>query len=419
VAQRPLWFVSRQAISHLIFFSAALLPYNPFITMSAATKFGLLAVMMFGGALLGGWGDILRQRRPRPEIVIFVLLYGIALVRIHYISPSSFEESFTSFVIMGALSMLCFLASCIRVINFDPRLMRWSLLATTMAYTFWIIRNFEDLSDNLQRETYLLGNLKYDSYQTTATILGLCALSALGTINIKKPVYWANLPAAAVYLTCGYFIFQGLGRGEAVAFIVATTLYLAPRIALVVAPFSYVLLNALAFGVDTPLTERLRIMYEGDLGARDVLYGMSLTQLGQEPSLLIGGGGLNAFQDYWGLSTGEYPHNILLDALISGGLPLALVMILIYIAPPIRATFVGVRRRLSADERFSIAIMAFLVLIQLKSGSMLAAWDLFGFTCLFLAARSITVSKTSQSRALVPVRGTATLASVLRHRPSR
>lgn len=390
-----------EVIAHFLFFSSLFFSFNPFIALSGPVKFGIYGTMLIAGLVISRWEETRPMMPWGVPAIAFIMLYAIALARIHYIPSSVFEPTFTMFIFMGVITILAFVTSCMMLGKFDIKLMRRCMLVAAVPCGISIIMNFEALSDITQVGSYRLGNLNYDSYQTTATILGIASLCALAEINTKKLFTWRNAGLFVIFAVFGYYVFQGIGRGEAIAFVIAVLLFVAPRISLMVAPFSYGLTYALVYSIDSPLTNRMRILFEGDLGARDILFGLSIEQIYENPNILFAGDGLNAFQAYWNLANGEYPHNIVLDALLSGGVLLTLALLIVYLWLPIRALVAVLKRPHIAENRYAVSLMIFILIIQLKSGSLLAAWALTTFTCLFLASQRMWMPA---PRAAGPVR---------------
>ena len=116
----------------------------------------------------------------------------------------------------------------------------------------------------------------------------------------------------------------------------------------------------------------LDTLSSGEFSARIGLYLLSLETLNDNPRCLAFGCGITYFQAYNGLSSGLYPHNIILELLISFGLPFTLLAIFIF--------FVELRKNISKTQ---LALIIYLLGQMLLSGTLLSSY----FLLLFLSLR--------------------------------
>jgi len=113
------------------------------------------------------------------------------------------------------------------------------------------------------------------------------------------------------------------------------------------------------------LFQRLSGITDGDYGLRDVLAMQALTLIYESPGCLLFGCGFGYFQKFYGYEYGMYPHNILLEFVITFGLPIAIMTILLFL--------IGITR-IYKEKGFSnlITIIGFyVIMIGLKSGSLI------------------------------------------------
>lgn len=393
-------------LAHIFFFGAYFFLNNPFVAMSTTMRFSTFSLMICAGAAMSlKWG---RNAYGGKMLLAaaFVLFYSLAAIRLNYVMYDRQGGSMALDYQQAGLSLLTFLASIAMVKGFDSRKMLRVLFWSALPCGIWISIYSSELANYEARTVFQLGNLSYETYQTNSAVLALGSLSALGLIDRTK--LWAiwNGFYLSAFLFLGYFVFQGLGRGEALGFAIAAALLIAPRLTLVIAPFSYTLLTFFTLAFDTPLTARLRVVLDGDYGARDELFQKVLEMISSEPTVFLFGGGLNYFQSYWSLTSGYYPHNIFLEGLVSGGIGLFATLLACFVLP----LFNAYRRAWFGDtgpnESILFALAIFLTVIALKSGSIMTFWGLTLFTCVFvelLSRRRTRSSTTADHRARFPV----------------
>ncbi|MBZ8117581.1 hypothetical protein KUD11_02860 [Roseovarius sp. LXJ103] len=124
------------------------------------------------------------------------------------------------------------------------------------------------------------------------------------------------------------------------------------------------------FSHDFIALERLWIVFQGlSFSERDILFAEAVDLVLSDTSCLLIGCGYTYFQVHYGYEYAMYPHNIVLEALITWGVPLML------------ALFALVLRGLAHSDRTSPAFWAgvFFFLIALKSGDLFTAWYALAF----------------------------------------
>lgn len=123
-----------------------------------------------------------------------------------------------------------------------------------------------------------------------------------------------------------------------------------------------------------------------DLGHRDVLINKSIDLLIENPFCLIAGCGFGYFQKFYGYEVGLYPHNILIEYIITFGIPLTFFLVTFVI--------IGVRRYLRDQElpKAFLLIYLYLLLLGLKSGSALSSWMFMSATFYLASIGVILIS---------------------------
>ena len=154
--------------------------------------------------------------------------------------------------------------------------------------------------------------------------------------------------------------------------------------------FSIVLVTAIicfSFVVnisDILLYQRFQVIFDGDLGLRDVFLSQTADLLFNQPVCLISGCGFNFFQLYYGYEFSMYPHNIIAELLITYGMFIGLPIVVLL--------SVGIWRafRSDAGTSFVFYFCIFQIGIALKSGTLISmtAIPVILFFCSFAFVRS-------------------------------
>ena len=224
--------------------------------------------------------------------------------------------------------------------------------------------------------------------QGVSKFYGLFAvISAYLSVNTKN-FYHATLYALAMV----FFLFLsalGGARGDAVSalFLALGYFFLKGRnsLRLLFLAVIFIILLFLAARLnfdDFILISRLQNLNNG-FGAREYLFLQAADLISSQWDCLYFGCGFGYFQKYYGLSAGYYPHNFFLELIIVYGLPLSLFLAFF--------TIYGIvldKSESSVKNTLFYLITLLFLLIQLKSGTLLAAWWLIA-SISFLAAKSL------------------------------
>jgi hypothetical protein len=368
----------------LLFFGSLVLLYNPFFRLQPEIKFPAFVGMQLVALIVAVRQRALRGTRPSAWVIIFSVLFVLAVMRVKEIETIGLGYQRLRFILMAGVTLFAFLGSYVVAPVVDITGIRRSLMLVFTPVSIELTRQFGVMGDWASREYVRFGEFSFDSYQQVSLVLSLTTLGFLGELKWgRRYLLWNTLLLVPI-VYFGYYIFQGLARGEAIAFAFATGLMLAPRVTVIAIPFYASILSLVVTRVDSSLAERLGALLAGDYGMRDILFSDSLTMLAEQPYLLFIGGGLNAFQEHYGLSSGMYPHNVLVEALITGGVALGLAMFWIYVRPLLLEVGRAWARRSTMEERYGLGIGVFLMIVMLKSGSLCDMWTLTLFTCLFM-----------------------------------
>ncbi len=371
-------------LASFFYFGALAIIYNPFFRLQPEIKFPAFVVMQVIGLSLFIRAGALKELRINPWAVVFVQLFIVAIFRVKEIEVIGQGYVQIRFVYLGLLTMFTFVTSYIISSKVSVVAIRRSMLLFFVPISFQTVSRFGAMSDWELREVIRFGDFSFDSYQQVSLVLALSVLGLVSELRWSRRHLLMNSVLVAISCYFSYYIFQGLARGEAIAFVVAIGLIFAPRATLIALPFSATILSVFVARVDTSLTERLSGLLEGDYGMRDVLLLDSLAMLVERPWLMLIGGGINAFQAHYNLSSGLYPHNILVEACITGGMLMLFAIVWIYVRPIFMELVRAWAGRSTFEDRYVLAFAVFLVIVMLKSGSLVDMWTLTIFTCLFM-----------------------------------
>ncbi len=371
-------------LASVFYFGSLAIIYNPFFRLQPQIKFSIFAAMQAIGMLLFIRAGAMREMRIQLWAVVFVQLFLLSAVRVKEIEVIGTGYVQLRFVYLALLTIFTFVTSYVISSQVSIVAIRRSVLIFFIPISFQMVSRFGAMTDWELREVIRFGDFSFDSYQQLSLVLALTALGLIGEFRWSRGHLLRNGIVAALACYFSYYIFQGLARGEAIAFVVAVGLIFAPRVTIVGLPFYAAILSVIVARVESGLTERLSGLLEGDYGMRDILLLDSLTMLAEKPWLLLIGGGVNAFQEHYGLSSGLYPHNILVEAWITGGVFMFFAMTWIYVRPILLELLRAWAGRSTFEDRYALASVVFLMIVMLKSGSLVDMWTLTIFTCLFM-----------------------------------
>ncbi len=147
---------------------------------------------------------------------------------------------------------------------------------------------------------------------------------------------------------------------------------------------------------DVLLYQRFQKMFDSDLGVRGMLLSQTADLLANGRICLISGCGFNFFQFYYGYEFGMYPHNIIVELLVTYGVFIALPIVVLL--------SVGIWRAFWSDAgtSFVFYFCIFYIGIGLKSGTLVSIIDIpiILFFCSFAFVRSSNCQSWRGSQAI-------------------
>lgn len=380
-------------IGHILFFSSLIILNNSLLFIEAEIRFALFSISISLGALLIlSFGDKKRYF-PIFRYIFLIIIFLFSLIRIN--SVGSIEGDSTSLQVIQSILVISVLISSIVISSrFDIRISKIVIIISGFVFFIPVFINRNFIFSYELKNNFTLGVLTYDSYQIISQIIGMMIICTL-SYEIERRKFDVRALFSSALILAGLFTMTlSPARGESIALVLAMSTYFITGgrwLILIIA--TIVLINFGGLLSDSVLFERLSGVTEGDFGARDQLFSLAFDQIFSNAYTFLLGGGFNYFQHYNFLPLELYPHNFLLEGFISGGLPLFIVLVVVFILPiPI-----ALRQTSSKPEaRFLLCFMIYLVLIYSKSGTLSSMWGLSIYACFFVAAISLRQARQSK-----------------------
>lgn len=376
------WRKTCSYLGHILFFGGFFLISNPFIFIESALRFFVFALMLSLGVVLININEEKKRRVSFFPAYCTILFLAVSAARLNYVRSAT-HASVEYQIFLPVMTVFSIICSLLITNKFSIRLASFSIFASGLLCFVPIMLNYRDLFDRDMAETYTLGMLSFNSYQTVAQIIGMLILNAIFIFwNMKLKIHawiiFVPIIFAALFVTM-----QGYARGEAAALVLSAVIFVfGSRSFIVFGILALSLSNIVAYFIDSPLAVRILSLINGDFAERDYLLQLSINTIYQNPSLILIGGGMNYFQIDNSLPFELYPHNIFIEGLISGGIFLLVPMSIIYLLPIIKAF---IRNVGESDQRYLLSMTSFFAIIYMKSGTLLSFWGLGVLTCMFLA----------------------------------
>lgn len=126
------------------------------------------------------------------------------------------------------------------------------------------------------------------------------------------------------------------------------------------------------------IIDRMMILLSGDFSSRDSLLKEGFDLLVDKPICLFLGCGIGYFQEYYGYSKSLYPHNFLMEFIISYGFIIFFTFML--------SAFLGFLSYMKAKHKSNLFcfVFSYFFLISMKSGYMIGSWFAFASLLFFI-----------------------------------
>lgn len=215
-----------------------------------------------------------------------------------------------------------------------------------------------------------------------SNFMALIAIVAMYLSGMKSLRYvkFSYIVFGILFLTLS---FLAGGRGDSLAGLVVIGVYILYRYGInkfisgmVVCGFLFIGLSSISSFEDLLIVQRFNITDDVTSG-RDILVNQSVELLINKPVCMFMGCGFAFFQNYYSYEYGMYPHNIILEAIITFGAPFVIIF----------ALFVwrGLIKYVKQAGGVDLFVLLFFYnfLIALKSNAMSANWLLVVALCMF------------------------------------
>jgi hypothetical protein len=241
--------------------------------------------------------------------------------------------------------------------------------------------NFDNYIYGFETEIYQNKIITRQYSQGLTAIFFLALFTSLylyKEVNIKKnPIMFFWYFAAFIFFL--FFAFQGGARGETFFGLLILLCMLLGNIKknfkkvlifffliiLLIFFFLIILTDNIIFE-DLLVFRRFKVLFDGYFGLRDEFIKLSLNLLYNEPKCLILGCGFSFFQDYYGFNYGMYPHNVILEFIITYGLLISIVIFSLL--------FIGLKNIIFSKSKILLIdiFVIYFFLIMLKSGTLIS-----------------------------------------------
>lgn len=363
--------------------------YNSIVKIEPNFKFSIIISILTIANIIHYLRTKKQSNTYIKSALVFMFFYLVAIVRVNYVIDNDSDDGGTFLSVSQAIVFLYIFLSviyCESSINIGLYLRNIAVICIIMMMP--IVLNINDLTDYKSKDFLFVGDFSYGSYQNTSFLFGLTSL-IFHHLAVKSKKVYQSVVFGIFSIICLYTMSYFPARGEAVGALIANLIMLSPRIFLLFSPFVYYAGTYLIVNSDTVLTNRMRSVYEGNFGLRDYLFERSASMSINNIDVLLFGRGVNAFQNYYQVPISEYPHNIFLESVNSGGILLLFFYFLIFLLPVIRMVLASVYKKIDKTQLIYMSVSIYILLIISKSGTMISAWPLAFFAFLFLRCGQI------------------------------
>lgn len=235
--------------------------------------------------------------------------------------------------------------------------------------------NYEYIADLENTEnTYSLGMSNY-----MAMIAIVSVYLSVGTLNKFHKILYIVLGLMFLMLS-----FLAGGRGDSIAGLVVIGFFVIYKYGVRVFGLSALFSAMIFLGVnstdefnDLLIVQRFSVVEDVTSG-RDILINQAIDLLTEDSMCSLVGCGFSYFQKYYSYDYGKYPHNVVLEALITFGVPMVLTFLFFVMR--------GLTKYIKSVGGVDLFILLFLYsfIVALKSNAMTANWFLVVAAFMFL-----------------------------------
>ena len=316
-------------------------------------------------------------------LLCFLIIYGIFL---NFVNVTNYDLQIGKKDIIFLLFSFLLTYFLLKINNYKElnnynHIIFYLFLVLTLIFLTLDGYNFDNFTFDFETEIYQNKIITPQYSQQLTKIFFLASFTSLylyKEVTIKKnPIMFFWYFAAFIFFL--FFAFQGGARGEALFGLLILLCMLLDNIKknFKKVLIFFFLINVLIFFFLIILTDniifedllvfrRIKVLFDGHFGLRDELIKLSLNLLYNEPKCLILGCGFSFFQDYYGFNYGMYPHNVILEFVITYGLLISIVIFSLL--------FIGLKNIIFSKSKILLIdiFVIYFFLIMLKSGTLIS-----------------------------------------------
>jgi hypothetical protein len=307
-------------------------------------------------------------------LLCFLIIYGIFL---NFVNVTNYDLQIGKKDIIFLLFSFLLTYFLLKINNYKElnnynHIIFYLFLVLTLIFLTLDGYNFDNFTFDFETEIYQNKIITHQYSQGLTAIFFLALFTSLylyKEVNIKKnPIMFFWYFAAFIFFL--FFAFQGGARGETLFGLLILLCMLLGNIKknfnkVLIFFFPIILTDNIIFE-DLLVFRRFKVLFDGDFGLRDELIKLSLNLLYNEPKCLILGCGFSFFQDYYGFNYGMYPHNVILEFIITYGLLISIVIFSLL--------FIGLKNIIFSKSKILLIdiFVIYFFLIMLKSGTLIS-----------------------------------------------
>jgi hypothetical protein len=306
-------------------------------------------------------------------LLCFLIIYGIFL---NFVNVTNYDLQIDKEDIILLLFSFLLTYFLLKINNYKElnnynHIIFYLFLVLTLIFLTLDGYNFDNYTYGFETVIYQNKIVTPEYSQGLAIIFFLASFISLylyKEVNIKKnPIMFFWYFAAFIFFL--FFAFQAGARGETFFGLLILLCMLLGNIKknfrVIIFFFLIILIGNINFE-DLLVFRRFKAFFDGNFGYRDVLMNLSLNLLYNEPKCLILGCGFNFFQDYNGFDYGMYPHNVILEFIITYGLLISIVIFSL--------VFIGLKNIIFSKSKILLIdiFVIYFFLIALKSGTLIS-----------------------------------------------
>ena len=388
-------------VAAFIFLSILILLFNPFVVIDGQTKFIILVGIVCGSILCSA---VVPYDTLKPDglLLLFFALYATMAARMNKLEYD-FDFEYSKAIIQPFLCLFLFATSLFIARRVGIRFYTNALTIVLGLVCLALLFNYNFLIDPPAYSP--VGDFTFDSYQQVGTVFGIVGIVCFARF-LESP-WWNPITYTHLFLfgVCAWAILITPARGEMIAFVVVIAIVKFPRLFIgmaTAAALSLPAIIAVLARYNLPSVERFQIALDmGKDEPRVVLLRQSLELiLDSDSATWLFGGGADYFQKFYELPEAMHPHNFVLEALISGGILLAVAVILLFVMPVLKG-YVRLLLRQTIN-REALAISMFVLILALKSTAFTSNWLLALALPFFVYLRQSTEKSVRQKTDQAP-----------------